>query len=126
MFKELAQKINEQTLTEQDLEKFQQHIVEMTLRTLPKTIEYLLKQSASIKQLSEDFFTRNKDLQNHKDLVGQVLEQTEAENPGMAYDKLLEKVEQRTRSKLGTLKTIQRQPERRAKAVDLDKALGDL
>jgi hypothetical protein len=98
----------------------------MTLRTLPKTIEYLLKQSASIKQLSEDFFTRNKDLQNHKDLVGQVLEQTEAENPGMAYDKLLEKVEQRTRSKLGTLKTIQRQPERRAKAVDLDKALGDL
>ena len=126
MLKELAQKINDQDVTEQDLEKFQQHIVEMTLRTLPNTIEYLLRQTASIKKLSEDFFAKHKDLAAHKELVGQVLEQTEAENPGLSYDKLLEKVSTRSRTRIGTLKTIQRQPERRAKAVDLDKALGEL
>lgn len=126
MLKELAQKINDQTITEQDLEKFQQHIVEMTLRTLPNTIEYLLKQTASIQQLSEDFFKRHKELQGHKDLVSQMLEQTEAENPGLDYERLLDKVADRAKSRLGTLKTIKEQPERRADASDMDKALGEI
>jgi len=126
MLKELAQKINDQTITDQDLEKFQQHIVEMTLRTLPNTIEYLLKQTASVQQLSEDFFKRHKELQEHKDLVGQVLERTEAENPGLDYERLLDKVAVKAKSRLGSLKTIEKQPEKRARAIDMDKALGDL
>lgn len=126
MHKELARKINEQTITQEELEKFQEHIVEMILRTLPSTIEYLVKQSASMKQLSDKFFENNKDLANHKDLLSQVIEQTEAENPGLDYESLLSEAAKRARSRLGSLRETQKQPERKVNLEDLDRSLGEL
>ena len=63
--------------------------VEESLKAIPQVITHLANQTAYLKQLSDDFYSNNKDLVEHKKLVAQVIEKIEAENPGKSYKEIL-------------------------------------
>lgn len=120
---DLITKLNANEVTVEDLEKFKQQTIEQTLRAIPKVIEYLMKQTATMQKMSTDFFNRNAKFAEHKDLIAKLIEQTEAENPGLGYDKLLNKVEAKAHKRLQTLGNIR---DTKQTVKELDKSLGEL
>jgi len=87
--------------------------VEESLKTLPVVINHLSQQASYLKGLSDKFYEDNEDLVDHKPLVAKVIEQTEINNPGMVYSKVLERAAPEARRKISmmkNLKTGKRQP----------------
>lgn len=80
--------------------KVVQLCVEEALKALPHVITSLAQQAAYLKKLSDDFYDSNKDLANHKDVVAKVIENIEANNPGMEYEKVLSIAAPRARQTL--------------------------
>lgn len=125
---ELVTKIKDGTITAEDLDlvfySIQTHAAEQALRMLPNVVDYLIKQSTHIKGLSEDFFKRNKDLVNKKDMLAKLLEQVESENPGLPYEKMLSKVELLAKKTKDLEQTVD--VSKKFKISELDAGLGDL
>lgn len=77
--------------------------VEESLKALPHVMTHLSKQIDYLKKLSIKFYTDNKDLVNHKPFVAKIIEQVEAENPGKAYEKVLEIAAEKAREALAKI-----------------------
>ena len=73
-------------------EKLINEAVERALRLLPNVVSNVIKQTGTLKSLSQKFYSENKDLAGCKELVAKVMEKEEAENPGVSYDRLLQNV----------------------------------
>ena len=92
--------------------------VEESLKTLPVVIDHLSRQAAYLKELSDAFYTDNKDLANHKRLVASVIEQIEIANPGMKYGEILEKAAPEARKKINMLSKFDDKPRGPIKEYD--------
>lgn len=132
--KELVEKIKDGTIDAGDLDKvfYQAHLVtvEHALRILPNAVDYLMKQTMTLKKLSQEFYDKNPDLVKEKGLVAQLVEKVEADNPGLGYDKVLDQVEKLARTRMGELRNLRRVPHGKQKGklslADLDTRLGEL
>jgi len=80
--------------------------VEEALKALPAVMSHLSQQAAYLRELSDEFYKNNPELANHKPLVSQIIERTEAANPGMAYKDVLSKASSEAKLHLGQLSNI--------------------
>ena len=79
-----------------------QQAVEMSMRILPGMLNQLITQASHTKQLRDDFYKENKDLDGHKDKVGKVLEKLQADNPASTFEDLLKKLGPEVRKQLNS------------------------
>jgi len=112
-------------LTEDEVNIFVEKLInisgERVLKALPSVIDFLVKQTSYIKELSTDFYAKNKDLVEHKDLVAHIIEQVESDNPGKKYEEILAKVAPEARKKLSHTYNVKNED-----AFSLDKTNEDL
>lgn len=101
--------------------------VQEALKSLPLVVDNITKQAAVLRTSSEKFYADNPSLRDHKKLVAQVLEQVEAENPGISYKTLLEKTKPRVYQALQSSATATKSvnPEK-LKLFDLDHSINKL
>lgn len=83
--------------------------VEEALKNLPHVITSLINQASHLKALSEDFYKRNKDLADDKELVARTIERIDAENPGLNYETILSKAAPRARQALSLKSSFKEQ-----------------
>ena len=74
---------------------------EETLQTIPDIVVNKIELQKSLKEMSDRFYNKNKDLEPFKRVVGVVFEELAAENPKAKYNEVLEKVGVETRKRLG-------------------------
>ena len=121
---ELVEKIKDGSIEAGDLDRVfyraERAAIEHTMRLLPDTIDYLIKQTMLLRNLSEEFYKNNSDLVNEKGLVKQLLEKVEADNPGMPYDKILDQVSHVARTRLKDLEQAKRDSKGKLDIRDLD------
>lgn len=126
----LVEQINSGELTEEALNEMIQstmdYAVEHALRSLPGAIDHIMKQTMVIKKAADQFYEKNKELVPHKQMVAQIVEQAEAENPGLSYDQVLRRAEQLAKRRLKDKQVIVNQPKGKLSLEDLDNNLGDL
>lgn len=63
--------------------------IEEMLRILPGVIQNLVKHTIMLRDLTDRFYTENKDLADHKDIVARVIEGLELKAPGIDLEQLL-------------------------------------
>ena len=65
--------------------------VEESLRALPTVMTSLSNQASYLKGISDDFYSKNKDLNNEKNrkIVAETIERIESKNPGKKYSEIL-------------------------------------
>jgi hypothetical protein len=121
---DLVEKIKDGSIEAGDLDRvfYRAHkvTIEHTMKILPDTIDYLIKQTMLLRNLSEEFYKNNSDLVNEKGLVKQLLEKVEADNPGMPYDKILDQVSNVARTRLKDLEHANRDSKGKLDIRDLD------
>ena len=88
------------------LEELIQIILQEALKMLPLVNENLIKRSAVLHKLSEEFYSKNSDLAPHKPIVAQAIEKLEGKNPGMGFEKLLAQAGIDARETIGLTKTF--------------------
>lgn len=86
---------------------------EDTLRELPEMVTRKLETEKSLKEMSDKFYTKNKDLEPFKKVVGVVFEELASENPTLKYNEVLEKVGDETRKRLDLKKPIAEPPKKK-------------
>lgn len=90
---DIRKKIDNNQLTSDDFEEILKDVMTQTsehvLKMIPNVVSYIVKQSSYLKQLSEDFYLKHPELNNHKDLVTKLVQQTETENPGKSFEEIL-------------------------------------
>ena len=64
--------------------------VEAAMRMTPPLAAKLIKEGVLIHKIKSKFFDDNPEFIKHKDVVQQIVQKTEEENPGMDYKRLLE------------------------------------
>jgi hypothetical protein len=80
--------------------------VEEALRVLPSVLQNLVVQVAHVKELRDNFYRDHPELDSHKEIVAKVVEEVEASNPGLIYDKLMEKVAPIARQRIKALSIV--------------------
>lgn len=100
--------------------------VQEALKALPLVIDNITKQAAVLRSSSEQFYNENPGLREHKPLVAKVLEQVEAENPGISYKTLLEKTKPRVYQALQSQSVAKPVNPEKLKLFDLDHNINKL
>lgn len=78
-------------ISEEERESIINETLERAMTMLPEVIGNLMVSHASILRINKEFYEKHKDLSSHKDVVQSVVEFVEGQNPGLEYDKILEK-----------------------------------
>jgi hypothetical protein len=126
---EFIRRFKDGSISEEDfsslIESIIKRAVEESLRILPSVIDHLTQQVRMLQAMSEEFYKEHPGLCAHKELVAKVIEQIEAENPGLSYKDVLAKaalVASNRISQMPTLSSNSKMPN----VKKLDSALGDL
>jgi len=90
--------------------KTKQEAVEEALRALPAIIQNLVVSASRLQKVSTEFYKDNKDLVEHKDLVGKIIQEVEADNPGISFEKITEEAAVETRKRLSFGDTLSSMP----------------
>ena len=90
--------------------KVKQEAVEEALRALPAIIQNLVVSASRLQKVSTEFYKDNKDLVEHKDLVGKIIQEVEANNPGISFEKITEEAATETRKRLSFGSTLSSTP----------------
>jgi len=109
-----------QTVFNQWVEEQRQLAIEEALRVLPGVVHSLVLNTAKIKELKDGFFKDNPDLNERREFFLQVLETTEAENPGMDYKTLFPTAAAKAREQLRQLNLIGNPDHRKPPLNELD------
>jgi len=76
---------------------FLKRAVEESLRALPFVVGNIINQAGTMKDMALKFYDENKDLEEHKDIVGRLLEEAEQRNPGITFNELLKDIAPKAR-----------------------------
>ncbi len=87
-------------IEEKEIEMIVDKAVEKTLLLIPEVVGNLITHHISVNKLNKDFYEKNPDLCNHKDVVTSVIEQVEGNNLPMDYSKLIDKALPEIRKRL--------------------------
>lgn len=91
---------------------------ESVLRSIPDLVKNNVTILAGLKEAADEFYARNEDLRPFKRTLAAVFEEVSSDNPGMKFDKLMDKVETVAREKLGLYKKAADKTEPRSEGVD--------
>ena len=99
--------------------------VEESLKVLPAVVNHVANQVTYINQVSDQFYKDHPNLAKNKQMVAQMIEKAESDNPGQAYGKLLENIAPKAKLKLAELSNIGT-VKGSMELDDLDNSLGKL
>lgn len=126
---EFIRKLRANEVTEEDIEWFSKGMtkvaVEEALRVLPTIIDHVVKQTTILHRMAQNFYSKNPDLQKHRDLVVQTIEQVESDNPALSYEEVLKIAGPKVRDKLKKGPHVER-PAKKPQLSEVDSSLGDL
>jgi len=111
-------------ITPEERAELMREITEHILLLLPGVISHLINNMATMKELSSQFYEKNKDLTQHKVLVGTTIEQLEAKYPGKDVSEILDLAAKEVREQLTKQSSASSAP--RFGLEKLDKVLGNL
>lgn len=98
--------------------ELRQEAAQESLKLLPVVIDNIIKQSATLKDQSNKFYSEHSDLKAHKELVAKTIEQLEAANPGKSPEKLLELAAASVRKQLTNQSKAKTSDKRRLAELD--------
>lgn len=78
-------------MTGEEREALIQDIIERLFKVLPSVIGNLMTTQALNSKLIADFYGANKDLEQHKDIVREVMFKIEGQNPLASYEEVIQK-----------------------------------
>jgi hypothetical protein len=78
--------------------------VETAIRKLPEIVIKMVATTTAIKAMSSDFYEKNKDFAEHKDIVHSVVQDIESKNPDLDYGEILKQAEPIIKEKIKGLK----------------------
>ena len=78
-------------MTEVEREELVQDIIERLFKVLPSVIGNLMTTQALNSKLIADFYGANRDLEQHKDIVREVMLKIEGQNPLAPYEEIIQK-----------------------------------
>jgi hypothetical protein len=111
-------------ITPEERIELTREITEHVLLLLPSVISHLINNMATMKELSTQFYEKHKDLAQHKNIVGTVIEQLEAKHPGKSVEEILNLAAPEARKLMSLQQNVESKP---SFSVDkLDKILGNL
>ena len=84
--------------------------VEGTLRKLPEIVDKMVVNATASQAMQKDFFTRNKDFMEHRNIVAETIQNVESLNPNMDYSDILKTAEPVIKEKILALKGIEKLP----------------
>ena len=93
---------------------------------MPGVVGHLVRSTATMQDLSKNFYEDNKDLVDHKDSVSKIMEQVEHSHPGMKLADILKETGSKTREMLKKKGAFNLNPTTRPAVVDMDKGFGEL
>lgn len=107
------------------IRKAKEEAVEQALRVLPMVVQNLVAVASGLKATTDKFYSDNKDLIKHKDLVSQVMEVIESRNPGASIDKITKDTAAEVRRRI-SLGDFDMAPKGEPSQADLGKGLNNL
>ena len=78
-------------MTPEERQSIIDEAVEKALMLLPDVMNNLLQEKIAMQKLAKDWYATNKEFDKHKDIVGTTIEEIETINPGIGYQKILDK-----------------------------------
>lgn len=93
-------------LTEEDEQAIVNLAVEKALLLLPETVGHLIANHVALSKMNTQFYKDHPEFKDSKDVVAQVVEMMEGENPLDDYETLLKKSVPKIRERLLTLKNL--------------------
>ncbi len=93
-------------ITEEEKTEIINLAVEKALLMLPDVVANLAANHSEMMSIKKEFFEKNKDLVDHKDITASVIESIESQNPGMSYREVLRKSIPIIRDRLLTVKGL--------------------
>ena len=88
----LGTRLDEELLNE-ILSRVYNAAIEKAITKLPEVISRMVASKTATQAMTNDFFKRNKDFENHKEIVASVIQEIDSQNPGMNYDEILKDAE---------------------------------
>ncbi len=93
-------------IEEKEIEMIVDRAVEKTLLLIPEVVGNLITHHISVNKLNKEFYEKNPDLRDHKQMVASVIEQVEGNNLPMDYGKLVDKALPEIRKRLNDTKAL--------------------
>ena len=88
----LGTRLDEELLNE-ILSRVYNAAIEKAITKLPEVVSRMVASTTATQAMTNDFFKRNKDFENHKEIVASVIQEIDSQNPGMNYDEILKDAE---------------------------------
>ena len=111
-------------ITPEERAELMSEITEHILLVLPAVISHLIQNVITLKELSTKFYETHKDLIQHKQLVGTMIEQLEFKYPGKNMEEILKLAAIEVRNVLQQQKSLNDIP--RSSVEQLERTLGRL
>jgi hypothetical protein len=73
------------------MERLFNKAVESAIQVTPGLTANLIKNAIALRSMSTKFLEDNKEFKDHEEILRNIVRQTELENPGATYEKVLEK-----------------------------------
>lgn len=113
-------------ITAEERESIITEAIERALLSIPEVIGNLIASHVSHTKANKKFYEDHPDLAKTKNIVASVVEVVDSENPGIDYEKLLEKALPKIRERILVTKdlniTTVKEPERNLDNLDLTKS----
>lgn len=78
-------------LTNKQEDKIVQKVIEQILNKMPEVIGNLMSQHATMNKIQKDFFKNNTHFKEHKEIVAQVVKETEGGDITLGYHEIMDK-----------------------------------
>lgn len=96
-------------ITEEQKEEIIALAVERALLRLPYAMGSLIDSHFAMLKMNKEFYERNKDLAEHKNIVASVVEEIDNQNTLLSYEEKLKKAVPEIRRRIGTIKMLDMQ-----------------
>jgi len=93
-------------MTPEEKEEIINAAVERAMLMLPETVGHLITNHMTMVKLNEEFYQKNPEFKNNKDIVASIMEVVEGENPLGSYQDLLDKAVPRIRERMQMVKGV--------------------
>ena len=110
-------------ITEEERQSIINEAVEKALLALPEVVGNLMANQASLMKMNREFYKKYPEFSTEKDLVASVVEKVDSDNPGIGYEKILERSVPLIRERLRIVKSLDfksvERPSRDLSTIDL-------
>lgn len=114
------QEAEDETLINEILSRVYNAAIETCIRKMPEMISRMVATTTATKAMTKDFFDKHKEFENHKEIVGSVIQDVESKHAGWDYKAILNEAAPVIQAKIDAVKTMPNLALDKPKTVNLD------